>query len=216
MSLLKKIDELISTLNITNIPKERRETLQLLVAYIQGEIQRNKAVRITFICTHNSRRSHLAQVWAQTKAHYFGIERVACYSAGTQVSHLFPMVSETLQNAGFQIQKIAEGENPVYSIKYAENAHPIIGFSKKITDNFNPQTAFCAVLTCSQADEDCPFVLGAAKRIALSYEDPKSFDHTPQQAQKYHERSLQIATELKYVFSKIYLKYGHKKAEISQ
>jgi arsenate reductase len=58
-------------------------------------------------------------------------------------------------------------------------------------------------MTCSQADGGCPFIAGAEKRVPITYDDPKAFDHTPQQAEKYHERSLDIATELKYVFSNI-------------
>jgi arsenate reductase len=54
-------------------------------------------------------------------------------------------------------------------------------------------------MTCSQADG--PFC--SQKRIPITYEDPKAFDNTPQQAEKYQERSLQIATEMLYVFSQI-------------
>lgn len=58
-------------------------------------------------------------------------------------------------------------------------------------------------MTCSEADGGCPFIAGAERRIALTYEDPKAFDNTPQQAEKYWERSVQIATELYYVFAQI-------------
>ena len=115
----------------------------------------------------------------------------------------FPMIAETLQNEGFQFNEISKGENPVYSIKYAENAHPIIGFSKLLEDNFNPKSEFAAIMTCDSANESCPFVPGAEKRIPVTFEDPKAFDNTPQQAEKYGERSLQIASEMFYVFSQI-------------
>lgn len=58
-------------------------------------------------------------------------------------------------------------------------------------------------MTCSQADGGCPFISGAEKRIAITYDDPKAFDNTDQQTEKYNERSLQIATEMFYVFSQI-------------
>ena len=58
-------------------------------------------------------------------------------------------------------------------------------------------------MTCSHADENCPFIAGALQRIPVRYEDPKAFDNTPIQLEKYEERSFQIATEMKYVFSKI-------------
>ncbi|WP_452228340.1 MULTISPECIES: arsenate-mycothiol transferase ArsC [unclassified Lacinutrix] len=203
MSLFKSVAKTIATLNVQNIDTARKETLQPLVAYMQEKVNANQEIRINFICTHNSRRSHLSQVWAQTLAHHFKIKNVFCYSGGTEATALFPMVAETLKNTGFEIEKIAATSNPIYSIKYAPNEHPIICFSKKLDANFNPKSKFAAIMTCSQADGGCPFIAGAEKRIPITFEDPKAFDNTPQQADKYNERSLQIATEMFYVFSQI-------------
>jgi arsenate reductase len=136
-------------------------------------------------------------------AHYFGVKNVSCYSGGMEATALFPMVAETLRDTGFEVDAISNGENPVYSIKYSENEHPVIGFSKRLDDDFNPKSSFVAIMTCDSANEACPFVPGAEKRIPITFEDPKAFDGTPQQAEKYSERSLQIATELFYVFSQI-------------
>src|SRR5690606_17714452 len=201
--LFQEIEHLIDGLNTDAIAENRKATLQPLIDFIQTKIANNQDVRIHFIFTHNSRRSHLSQVWAQTLAHYYTIKNVWCYSGGTEATALFPMVAETLQRSGFQIKTISENKNPVYSIKFSENAHPIIGFSKKLDDDFNPKSEFAAIMTCDSANEACPFVPGAETRIPIMFEDPKAFDGTPQQAEKYNERSLQIATELKYVFSNI-------------
>lgn len=206
MSLIQKLEGFISDVNIEAITDSRKETLQTLVDFVQQKVDQQEEVRLNFICTHNSRRSHLAQVWSETMAYRFGIEKVFCYSGGTETTALFPIVIETLQNSGFQIDKLSEGLNPIHSIKYARNEHPIIGFSKKWDNDFNPKSGFAAIMTCSQADEDCPFIAGAEKRIPIPFEDPKKFDNTPQQTEKYNERNLQIATELFYVFSKIQLK----------
>jgi len=81
--------------------------------------------------------------------------------------------------------------------------HPVIGFSKKLDDDFNPKSGFAAIMTCDSANEACPFVPGTEIRIPMTFEDPKAFDHTPQQEEKYQKRSLQIATELCFVFSQI-------------
>jgi arsenate reductase len=166
-------------------------------------VDRPEAVRINFICTHNSRRSHLSQIWAQVAAAYFEILDVHCYSGGTEETALFPKVAETLANQGFTVFKIAESNNSIYAIKYEANALPIIGFSKKYDNPFNPSSAFAAVMTCSQADEGCPYIAGAEKRIPIAFEDPKLSDNTPEQNRVYAERSRQIATEMFYVFSKI-------------
>lgn len=201
--LFSEIENVIKNLNIENITAERKETLQPLVDFIQTKVTNKKEIRLNLICTHNSRRSHLAQVWAQTASSYFNIKNVFCYSGGTEATAMFPMVAKTLENQGFKIKTISEGNNPVYTIKYAENEHPIIGFSKAYDDDFNPESEFVAIMTCSQADGGCPFIAGAEKRVPITFEDPKAFDNTPQQAEKYEERSLQIATEMLYVFSQI-------------
>ncbi len=202
-NIFKEIEKVINSLNIDSISNERKTILQPLTDFIQTKVSSGQQISINFICTHNSRRSHLSQVWAQTMANYFNIKNVFCYSGGTESTALFPMVAETLQNSGFQIKTISKNENSIYSIKYADNQHSIIGFSKKLDDDFNPKSEFAAIMTCDSANEACPFVHGAEKRIPITFEDPKAFDNTPQQAEKYNERSLQIATELLYVFSQL-------------
>lgn len=202
-NLYLEIKTTIEALNLQGISEERKAVLQPLIDFIQFKVSNSQEIRINFICTHNSRRSHFSQVWAQTMSNYFGIKNVFCYSGGTEATALFPMVVETLKDSGFQIKMISKEKNPIYSIKYADNEYPIIGFSKILDDAFNPKSEFAAIMTCSQADGGCPFIAGAEKRIPITFEDPKVFDNTPLQAGKYKERSLQIATELYYVFSQI-------------
>lgn len=201
--LFPEIENIINTLNFESISDERKIILQPLIDFIQTKANNQQEIRLNLICTHNSRRSHLSQVWAQTAAAHYNIKNVFCYSGGTEATAMFPMAAKTLAKQGFQIKTIAEGNNPVYAIKYAENEHPVIGFSKTFDDDFNPQSEFAAILTCSSADKGCPFIAGAEKRIPVTFDDPKAFDNTPQQAEKYEERSVQIATEMSYVFSQI-------------
>lgn len=201
--IFPEIEKTIGALNIQNITAERKMTLQPLIDFIQAKINSQQEVRLNLICTHNSRRSHLSQIWAQTAAAYYNIQNVFCYSGGTEATAMFPMIAETLIKQGFQIKEVAGGTNPIYAVKYAQNEHPIICFSKTFNDDFNPQSEFAAIMTCSQADAGCPFIAGAEKRIPITYDDPKAFDNTPQQAEKYEERSLQIASEMFYVFSQI-------------
>ncbi|MEY8848536.1 low molecular weight phosphatase family protein [Psychroserpens sp. XS_ASV72] len=202
-TLFPEIENLTNSLNVQSISEDRKAILQPLIEFMQLKLSNDQTIRINFICTHNSRRSHLSQIWAQTIAHYFELKNVYCYSAGTEATALFPMVAETLTDSGFQVQKLSDTSNPVYSIKYAENEHPIIGFSKTLDHDFNPKSDFIAIMTCDSANEACPFVTGAEKRVPITFEDPKAFDNTPQQKEKYMERSLQIATELHYAFSQL-------------
>ena len=191
--------------SIAEIPvsENRKEVLYPLMDYIQNKVNSNDEIRLNFICTHNSRRSHLSQIWAQTMAFHFGIQNVFCYSGGTEATAIFPKVAETLSNQGFEIQQLSKNENPVYAIKFSENEQPIIGFSKTYFDDFNPKNTFGAIMTCNNADEGCPMVFGAEARFPIKYDDPKAFDTTELMNVKYEERSLEIASEMYFVFSKI-------------
>lgn len=198
-----KIREIIAQLSTERISEERKIILQPLIEFISSKISKNEEVRLNFICTHNSRRSHLSQIWAQTMANYYQIENVFCYSGGTEATAMFPKISETLTNQGFEILKLSETENPVYAVKFAENEHAVVCFSKKYNDDFNPKSAFAAILTCDSADENCPIVYGAEARIPIKYEDPKKSDGTAEMNETYFNRSLEIATEMKFVFENL-------------
>jgi arsenate reductase len=184
-----------------NIPEERKEILQPLIDYIQHKIDSNQTVNLNFICTHNSRRSQFSQIWAQTAADYFGVP-TKCFSGGIEVTEFNERAVASIKRSGFSIT--SKGEmNPVYFISNSEDKEPIIAFSKLFDDPANRADQFAAIVTCSHAEENCPFIPGAEKRISVRYDDPKEFDDTPKETQMYDERSLQIAAEMFYVFSKI-------------
>lgn len=197
------IAKIISSFSSDNISQERKEILQPLVNYIQSQKDKLATIRLNFICTHNSRRSHLSQIWAQTMAYQFSVKHVFCYSGGTEATAMFPKVAETLSEQGFYIQQLSDTNNPVYAVKFATNEAAIICFSKVYQDNFNPEAHFAAIMTCSHADEGCPLVIGAEARFPIMYNDPKAFDGTDLQTIKYAERSLEIAQEMWWVFSQI-------------
>src|SRR5690606_31557386 len=136
-------------IDVQTVNKERKTVLQPLVDFVQQKANIGADINLNFICTHNSRRSHLAQVWAQVASAYFDIPNVHCYSGGTEETALFPNIAGTLTDQGFNIFRIAETANPVYAIKYSDDVLPIIGFSKKYDSPFNPASAFAAIMTCS-------------------------------------------------------------------
>lgn len=201
--MFENLSNTIESIAKMAVPNERKAVLQPLVDYLQNKVNRNDEIRLNFICTHNSRRSHLSQIWAQTMAFHFGIKNVFCYSGGTEATAMFSKVAETLVHQGFDIQQLSENENPVYAVKFDENQHPIICFSKAYFDDFNPKSWFGAIMTCNNADEGCPMVLGAEARFPIKYDDPKAYDGTELMNVKYAERSLQIASEFFYVFSQL-------------
>ncbi len=202
--MFKKIKETINAITgKQNLSIERKAILNPLIQFIQYKVDSGYPINLNFICTHNSRRSHLSQLWAQVAASFYTIPMVTCYSGGTEETALFPKVADTLASQGFTILKIADTDNPIYAIKYSDNEVPVIGFSKKYDDPFNPVSGFAAIMTCSQADDRCPFISGAEKRIPITFEDPKVSDGTPAQTSVYAERSLEIAAEMFYIFSNI-------------
>jgi hypothetical protein len=187
--------------DFSQLSPERKERLLQISRFIQERRAAGQSAELVFICTHNSRRSHFGQIWARIWADYYGMEGVQSYSGGTEATTFHPHAIEALRSLGFEISSQDTGKNPRYAIRYAETVAPIHAWSKVYADATNPQEGFCAIMTCSEADEACPAVFGAAARVSLPFEDPKVSDGTPVQAQTYRARCLQIAKELAFVFA---------------
>lgn len=199
--LLSRLADTVTSVLSREVPDERKVILDELITYIQKQKRSGKTPQLNFICTHNSRRSQLSQVWAKVAGYYFG-EYVLTYSGGVEVTAFNHRGVESLRRMGFVIGD-SGGENPVYRLLYADGEEAITAFSKLYDDESSPKSDFAAVMTCSHADENCPFIAGADARIPVRYEDPKAFDDTPEEAARYDERSLQIASEMFYVFSQM-------------
>jgi arsenate reductase (thioredoxin) len=182
------------------IPEERKEILQELADYIQRKKSAGKPISLMFICTHNSRRSHISQLWAQAAADYYGISGIASYSGGTEATAFNERAVRAMREAGFKIEVATDGSNPAYGVSYSNEAPALKVFSKKYDEGGNPTREFAAIMTCSEADQNCPIVRGADFRIGLPYDDPKAFDGTPQETEKYRERVHQIGVEISYAF----------------
>jgi len=196
-----KIDELENSFN--EISNHRKNLLLNFSEYISAKISQNEVINLIFICTHNSRRSHMSQIWAQTAAHYFNIPNVKCFSGGTEATSFNPRAVKAIKESGFVVEKNDKSENPIYFVSYSENVEPIKCFSKVYSDEFNPQKNFAAIMTCSDADENCPVVFGAEVRFPIRYNDPKEFDGTDLEELKYRERFEEIGTEMLFTFNNI-------------
>tara|TARA_B100001109_G_C18703242_1_gene398980 strand:- start:81 stop:686 length:606 start_codon:yes stop_codon:yes gene_type:complete len=196
--MFSSISSLITRVDNSTISDQRKELLKPLKEYLSSKIKQKSVVNLNFICTHNSRRSQLSEVWAKIIGDFYGLN-INTFSGGIEITACNERTINSLSRLGFKIKNLG-GENPHYEIKYADNKTPITLFSKLYDDPANPKTGFAAVMSCSHADENCPFIPGAEKRISLPYEDPKAYDNTADEAKIYDERSIQIATEMKYVF----------------
>lgn len=191
----------ISSLPTLQILTDRMPVIDAMADYILSKIKAKEEVRLNFICTHNSRRSQFSQIWGKAAADYHGIEAY-CYSGGVEVTAFNERAVSAIKRDGFKVvQKGAE--NPVYFVFHGEESEPIVTFSKVYDDAINPNSGFAAVMTCDHADENCPFIPGAEKRIPLRFEDPKAFDGTDLEEKMYTERSHQIAAELFLIFQKV-------------
>lgn len=183
------------------IPQARKEDLKQIARFVGEHVKAGRPARLLFICTHNSRRSHMSQIWASEAAVYYGVPKVECFSGGTDGTAFNPRAVAALERAGVEIKKTTPAANPKYLIGRGEGLAPLVSFSKKFTDASNPTSDFCAVMTCTDADQACAAIPGAALRVAIPFEDPKKSDGTPQEQATYDERCAQICREMMYLFS---------------
>jgi protein-tyrosine-phosphatase len=194
-----------------DIPDERRAQLKKLAMYVQESAKDGDEARLTFICTHNSRRSHMSQIWAQTAAAYYGVSNVETYSGGTEATAFNPRAVAALERAGFEIEITSDDKspifqkNPVYRLKHHPDAPAMEAFSKVYSQAPNPHSDFCAVMTCSDADRNCPIVQGATMRVTIPYVDPGAYDDTDEEEAAYDERCRQISCEMLYLFSLVHV-----------
>lgn len=186
------------------ISAERQTQLRVLSDYLSKKYQAGTTPKVIVICTHNSRRSHLGQLWLAVGAAYFGLPKLETYSGGTEATAFNPRAVAALKRVGFDIQADdAAATNPRYAIKWSAEMSPYIAFSKKYETVPNPTADFAAVMVCTDADANCPIVFGMDLRLALPFDDPKAFDGTDLEAAKYDERCLQIGREMLYVLSNV-------------
>jgi arsenate reductase (thioredoxin) len=185
------------------VAQERKQTLEKAARFIRERLEAGKPAQLMFVCTHNSRRSHLSQIWAQTAAAYYGVANIQTASGGTEATACNIRTVKVLRRAGFSIADSTGGANPVYIAQITEAGPALRLFSKVYTHRDNPQTDFAALMCCDQADEACPVVKGASARFAIHYKDPKVSDSTDTESAAYDERSQQIAREMFYMMSQV-------------
>ncbi len=185
------------------IPDERKHLLKDIAICISTEFNDREKLNLNFICTHNSRRSQLAQVWAFFAIDYFQLRNIYSFSGGTEVTAFHRNTVKCLQKTNFEFNVVDfSHQNPRYLISFDGTKKSILGFSKTYDSDAN-EFPYIAITTCDSADENCPFIPDAIKRFHLPYKDPKSYDGSDLQMEKYLETSQQIASELYFLFSEV-------------
>lgn len=200
--MLAPLAQFIATLDPKEISDERKTELQAIIQYIRDKRRQEKVAHLNFICTHNSRRSQFSQVWAQVLADFHGIP-AHCYSGGVEVTACNERTIASLQRSGFAVEQSGMDENPHYFLRYASDRQPIETFSKLFDDPSSPEDGFAAIMTCSHADENCPYIPGAEARLPMRFEDPKAHDGTEMESEMYDTSSRLIASELNYIFGQV-------------
>lgn len=190
-------------LNELELTAERKELLISIANYSAAALKENKILNLNFICTHNSRRSQLAQVWAHYAINHYKLQNINSFSGGTEVTAFYSNTVKTLQEVGFTFHiKSFSHQNPVYEISADNLTSPLRAFSKRY-DNAVNNKPFMAITTCNHADENCPFIPDAQQRFHLPFTDPKAADGQADALEVYKNTSKQIAGELHFVFKTI-------------
>lgn len=183
------------------IAPARLDELGRLAEIVRGLTAGGSAAAVIFVCTHNSRRSQLAQVWALAAARRFGVS-LDSYSSGTEATAFHPNAVAAIERAGVRITIEEPGGNPVYAVDLGGG--PVLRcFSTVHDEPPNPRSGHAAVMVCASADAACPAVPGASARLAVRYDDPKIADGTPDEARVYDERCAQICREMLEAFRRV-------------
>jgi protein-tyrosine-phosphatase len=211
--LQENLDRLLEN-DFSEIPEERKQELKELARIIQGQRDKKDHLKLNFICTHNSRRSHISQLLAYASIHYLLepslADKFSFFSGGTEATAFHPHSIKALRDFGFYIELANKDSiqsfsfpdtpsNPIYEVRISDSIIGLYAFSKKYSDPPNPTKDYIAVMTCDHAAENCPVVFGADKKFNLTYKDPKASDGTPDQDRVYQERVEEIGREMLYL-----------------
>ena len=188
---------------LDSVPAARKVVLGKIATDITAQLKAGKPANLTFICTHNSRRSHMSQIWAQTAAYHYGLNQVHAFSGGTEVTACNCRTVTAMRRVGFDITDATTGDNPIYLVRYAEDRPVIRAYSKLYNADGNPTQDFIALMTCSSADKSCPQVKGSIARHAIHYVDPRLCDDTPTETTAYNERCQEIAREMFFIMAEV-------------
>ncbi|MBR10993.1 MAG: protein-tyrosine-phosphatase [Rickettsiales bacterium] len=180
------------------ITKERKDQLTEIGDFLVSKLQNEGTFSVLFVCTHNSRRSHLADTWFKYASLFYGVDSLQSFTGGLEETAFNIGAINALERAGYTIHYNKEVENRVVSI--SPGKFPVWKMkSKHFSHPINPASNFIAVMVCSDADNSCPLVPGASARFALPYDDPRYYDGTYAEETKYDQTSRTIAVEMFYL-----------------
>lgn len=202
MEAIQEIKEFFES-KFDQITAERKALLQKCAVSIANQIEKEDATNLVVICTHNSRRSQLGELYLATAAHAYGINNIKSFSGGSEATAFNHRMVNAVLRKGFSIQLLEAGENPRYQISLHDHLFENEFFSKVYDHPFNPTENFVAILVCHSADEACPSILGASDRFFIPYVDPKMSDDSPKEAEVYDAKVNEIGAEMFYLIKQL-------------
>ncbi len=189
-------------IDLGKIPQKRKKILLEIVSYIKQNYLIEDRSNIIFICTHNSRRSQLAQCWLSVSCRYYNLNKINTFSGGLEITSLNSNALNALKRSGFIVNHIDTKDN-IYLLKTSKKNKGQTLYSKKHDSKNNPQRKFLAIITCSDANKQCPVVRGADKKIFLPYHDPRISDGSGLEKTTYDQSCFNIAQEMFYIMKKV-------------
>jgi arsenate reductase len=111
---------------------------------------KSDALRVLFLCTHNSARSQMAEAFLNE----LGEGRFQACSAGTEARGLHPLSIQAMAEAGIDI-----------SLQ-----------ESKTVDRFVGERFDLLITVCDEANEACPYFANASQRRHWSFADPSAVE----------------------------------------
>ena len=184
----KEFKSFFSKINQYNPEKDKKNYLDDVVSKIEKILPITN--NIVFLCTHNSRRSQLCQVWGSILSKIYNID-LKFNSAGTEKTEVYKTVFYCFSNVGVEIK-----DSKVF---YRDLS---LSLNSKVLEEIQSDK-FISIMTCSDAEKSCPSDSRSIKNISMTYQDPKVFDYTEKEKDEYLKTSKLIAKELNYVLKKL-------------
>ena len=106
MEILKK--------HLKNISSDREIALKAVAKAIYQDVKSSGKAQVIFICTHNSRRSQLAELMLSHLLRLNNISHIYCYSGGTEATAFNHRMVKAVIDFGIPLLKYGPDSNPLY------------------------------------------------------------------------------------------------------
>lgn len=189
---------------IPSVDALRKPALRACAHAVVRRLARDGEVGLVAVCTHNSRRSQLAEVFLAAALAELSIDGVHVASAGTETTAVAPGIVHVLRSHGFSVS----GDHTLANPRLRVEGHGILRelWSKTLEEAIPALTGgseAVALMVCAGADASCPIVPGAAFKARVAYEDPKLSDGTPEEEGAYAKTAELIEAEMLFLVREI-------------